>query len=357
MSDGRQIFKALKQSLTKLFPKMDGHEASHFGTLLHMITGMIASKHCHLPKLSGKLSNRAKHESPTMKFKRWLSNNKVNGNIFLPFLEKVLPSFVGKEIKLLIDGSIIGRDSACLMASIVYKKRAIPIAWLVIEGRKGHFSQTHHLELLEILKGILPSGIPITLIGDGEFDGVDFLQTIESYGWHFVVRTSKSAKFNQAGIKVALPKKMKEGQTEYWYDVDFTDEYYGPLTLAAWRYPGKQEIFYLLSSHKNIQFIKECYKKRQIIETFFSDLKTKGFHLQKSHISDLRRLGNLTIVACLSYIWVVLLGNYALNQGLNKMFHRTERCDLSLLQLGFRYLEYLINNELRLPDINFGVLT
>ena len=58
------------------------------------------------------------------------------------------------------------------------------------------------------------------------------------------------------------------------------------------------------------------------------------------------------VAACLGYIWVVLLGKYALDKGINKIFHKTERCDLSLLQLGFRYLEYLINNDLSLPKID-----
>ncbi len=58
------------------------------------------------------------------------------------------------------------------------------------------------------------------------------------------------------------------------------------------------------------------------------------------------------IAASIGYIWLVLLGNYALKQGLNTIFHRADRCDLSLMQLGFRYIEYLTNNNLAMPKIN-----
>ena len=111
----------------------------------------------------------------------------------------------------------------------------------------------------------------------------------------------------------------------------------------------------MLSNHSDAFKIIGFYKLRQRIETLFSDLKTKGFHLHKSHISELRRLSNLIMAACLGYIWLVLLGQYALNTGLNTIFHRTERCDLSLLQLGFRFIEYLINNDKPIPQIKFGV--
>lgn len=34
MSDGSKVFAELKKSLKKVFPKMSGHEAAHFGALL-----------------------------------------------------------------------------------------------------------------------------------------------------------------------------------------------------------------------------------------------------------------------------------------------------------------------------------
>lgn len=82
MSDGRKVLGAVKQSLTKLYPNMTGHEASHFGTMLQMITGMVASNHCHLPKIAGKIKNNIKQESQIKKLKRWLDNKDVNGDLF-----------------------------------------------------------------------------------------------------------------------------------------------------------------------------------------------------------------------------------------------------------------------------------
>lgn len=49
------------------------------------------------------------------------------------------------------------------------------------------------------------------------------------------------------------------------------------------------------------------YKKRFRIETFFSDQKSRGFHIQKSHIEDPKRLSQLIIATCLAYIWIVYL--------------------------------------------------
>ena len=51
-----------------------------------------------------------------------------------------------------------------------------------------------------------------------------------------------------------------------------------------------------------------------------------------------------------SYIWTVYVGALALQKGWNKIIHRTDRCDLSLFQLGKRLLRYLLKEGKAPPD-------
>ena len=91
------------------------------------------------------------------------------------------------------------------------------------------------------------------------------------------------------------------------------------------------------------------YTKRFRIETFFSDQKSRGFHLHQSHISDPQRLSRLFIAACLAYIWIVYLGSVCMKEGLASRIHRSDRCDLSLFQMGLRLLDNLLNEDLPIP--------
>jgi hypothetical protein len=91
------------------------------------------------------------------------------------------------------------------------------------------------------------------------------------------------------------------------------------------------------------------YAKRFRIETFFSDQKSRGFNLHKSHISDPKRLARLMIAACLAYIWIVYLGVVAKRDGWVRIIHRADRCDLSLFRLGLGLLEHLMNEHLAIP--------
>lgn len=91
------------------------------------------------------------------------------------------------------------------------------------------------------------------------------------------------------------------------------------------------------------------YAKHCRIETFFSDQKSRGFHLHQSHLSDPTRLARLLIAACLAYIWIIYLGALCAQDGWRRLIHRGDRCDLSLFQLGLRLLEYLLNEDRAIP--------
>ena len=57
----------------------------------------------------------------------------------------------------------------------------------------------------------------------------------------------------------------------------------------------------------------------------------------------------LLIAACLAYIWVIFLGVKAKRNHWVSIIHRTDRCDLSLFQLGLDLLEHFLNESLSIP--------
>lgn len=177
-----------------------------------MLTGIIQSKNCQLPAMAGKFASKIKRESQVKKFARWMQNKDINANIyFLPFIERLITVLAQDTIYLIFDGSVVARNSACLMASIVYKNRAIPIAWINVEGRKGHFCEEFHIHLLEQVRSMLPANSKVIVVGDGEFDGVNFLQAVVDAGWDFAVRTSKNAILHKQEQKVTLPARLATG--------------------------------------------------------------------------------------------------------------------------------------------------
>jgi hypothetical protein len=135
-------------------------------------------------------------------------------------------------------------------------------------------------------------------------------------------------------------------------NIAFTQEAYGPLMAIVWWGAEYKDPIRPWGVVTNMELEEEAcywYAKRFRIETFFSDQKSWGFNLHKSHISNPNRLARLMIAACLAYIWIVYLGVVAKRDGWVKIIHRADRCDLSLFRLGLSLLDHFMNEHLPIP--------
>ena len=54
------------------------------------------------------------------------------------------------------------------------------------------------------------------------------------------------------------------------------------------------------------------------------------------------------IATCLAYLWVVCLGALVVVRGWLPQIHRTDRCDLSLFQIGLLWIKHCLNEGLPL---------
>ena len=111
----------------------------------------------------------------------------------MPFASLLLESLPKDPLVLAMDGSQVGRGCMTLMLGVIYKKRTLPLCWIVYKGKKGHTTAERHIELLELAKPLIPEDAEVILLGDGEYDNVEMLEWIEEKtNWKFVVRTAKN---------------------------------------------------------------------------------------------------------------------------------------------------------------------
>lgn len=354
MSDNAKVFRAVREKLTKLYPGQPcGNLARRLNTLAGFVSGIVCSKSVNLPKVAEKVPDGNLPASRERKFSRLLSNQLINFEAyFLPFVEIMLSNMEEERLMFAIDGSVVGRGCIVLMVSVIFQGRSLPVTWLVVKAKKGHLKESFHLELLNSLQAIVPNGKQVVILGDGEFDGIGFQQDIKNYGWHYSCRTGENIIITWKDFQFACREALvciKSGQYMMFRNVLFTKENYGPVhVICYWRTDCKGPIF-LVTNFDSAEKACVLYELRFRIETFFSDQKSRGFNIHKSHLSDPDRVFRLLIAACLAYIWIVYLGVVAKRDGWIKIIHRSKRCDLSLFQLGLRLLTYFLNEGMRIP--------
>lgn len=351
MSDNHQRYRSIRTSLSQMYatePK--GMAAKHLNVLASLISGIVGSHSTNYPKIASKVPDRSKLESRVKRYSRFVNEADPKQEIHLmPFAEQLLTNLADHTLVLLMDGSDVGRNCVALMLSVQYRGRALPLGWLVISGKKGHFSQARHLQLVSAVKELVPAGADVVFLGDGEFDGTELQQTLQGFGWKYACRTAHNAILYDGDEFSFQDLLLQPGMCLGIEEVCFTRQRYGPILAVAWWRTGDEEPIYLVSNFDLKEEACHWYQRRFKIETFFSDQKSRGFHLHKSHLSTPSRLARLMLAACLAYLWVVYLGLWSFRQELHKVVHRTDRCDLSLFQLGLRVLEHLLDFNLSIP--------
>src|SRR5512137_2439530 len=92
MSDSRRTYRAIKKAILQLYPtKPQGNLARHLVTLASLVSGIVLSKSCQLPKIASEVPGEVHPDSRTKQFSRWINNEALTFDLyFLPFLAPLL---------------------------------------------------------------------------------------------------------------------------------------------------------------------------------------------------------------------------------------------------------------------------
>lgn len=343
-----KVLKTLKNNLMM-------HHQGHVVSLAMMITGIVMSKKAQLSVMSSEVPVTAKEKSVEMRMRRWVKHEKIDVEVtYLPFAQQIVAALADAPLVLAMDGSTVGRGCMVLMVGVIYKRRALPLAWVVYKGKKGHAPAWRHIEVLEKVKPLIPEGVDVILLGDGEYDNTDMVKWVKCHtDWSFVLRTSSHINVRQGCAWRRVDSFSKEhGSLVVAYHVDFTQTAALPVNLVAWWGTDYEEPIYLITNLPNGSRACWFYKRRFLIETFFSDQKSRGFHIHQSHLSDPMRISRLLVAACLTYIWMICFGLFVIAHNKTGLIDRTDRVDKSLFRLGLDWLKHILKRGLPI-DVHF----
>lgn len=352
MSDARKMNQAITGYLKQI---LEGTvRDSHIHALALMITGLVRGKSSDFEKIGSQSGARAKNPSRVKQIHRFIKNEHVSYEAhYLPFISLVITSLGLSEFRLSIDSSQAGRNCLILTIGLVYKKRVIPLAWLVYKGKKGHSSGEKQLELLSQVQRLLPEGAKVILTGDAEFDGTELLSWLKAQpNWEYACRTAKNSQVRASkGVDWHALADIAPvaGESRQLNNLYFTRQEVRSVNIAfIWNEQEAQHL-YLVTSSETLSQTQQWYRRRFKIETLFADVKSRGFGLDKSGIRHPERLARFVIALFLAYIWLIYLGVLVIQDKKLDLIARTDRFVHSLFQLGRLYLNRILEEAWPIP--------
>jgi hypothetical protein len=169
------------------------------------------------------------------------------------------------------------------------------------------------------LRPLIPESTrQVIFLGDGEFDGTTLQQTLAGFGWKYVSRTASNITIypDDEPFQIdMLAAMLPEGHCKGLQNCHITHKQYGPVTVVAWWAEGQSEPIFLVTNFLSAPKACDYYAMRFTIETFFSDQKSRGFNIDKSHLSCPQRLTRLMFASCLAYLWIIFFWYLGTGEG------------------------------------------
>ncbi len=101
--------------------------------------------------------------------------------------------------------------------------------------------------------------------------------------------------------------------------------------------------YLILASNQHCQAALEVYKERWGIEVLFANLKSRGFHLEETHLIHQDRIEKLIALLAIAGTWAHLIGQWIEKTNPLKV-KKHGRMEKSRFRYGLDHLQYVLLN-------------
>mgnify|MGYP000374427690 FL=1 len=122
----------------------------------------------------------------------------------------------------------------------------------------------------------------------------------------------------------------------------------GKVNIGYFHQKGYKDPLCLVTNFELMEEVHQYYKKRFLIETFFSDIKSRGFNAQKSKLEDPERINTLLIPLCLNYIFTIQQAIQAFLQKMVAELTFEDKKEASLFTIGRRMITHCEVNSINM---------
>lgn len=285
---------------------------SRLACLAQMIQALICVRTINLTQIAAAFQADCKEESTYRRICRFFTDFTFDLSAIAPFILKLFS--LDHKCILIFDRTSWkwGKTPInILMLSIGYKGISIPFFWSVLD-LEGNSCLRDRTSLFKRALKRFPADRIEVFLADREFVGKEWFNYLIQNKIPFIIRVKDSYLIKSADdhslkkIRAFLKqfgrkKKVCNLMVEMWGKQLF-------LSFQKGRKGSKEPM--ILVSNRSFQDPLKLYRKRWGIETLFGCLKTRGFRLEDTHVTDPDKIERMIFVLTLAFCWALRAGEF-----------------------------------------------
>jgi len=340
----------LSDTLTEFFgSNMNLARIKFFGLF---ITALCKVQTVCFEKLACSFDVASNQGSSLRRIQRFMAGYCLNTDLIARFVFALLPH--SPPYRLVLDRTnwkFGSKDINVLMLGIVYRGVAFPVLYTMMP-KFGNSSTRERIDLINRFVRLFGQDKIECLLADREFVGSKWLEFLNSLAipYHIRIRENFYVSIPRNGhrIKVStLFGHLRVNQSDFHKGIVCINGQLCYLSASmVLNKQGKPELQVIVSFNKPDQ-AQSIYKERWQIETAFKALKSSGFNIEDTHLTDLERINKLFALVIIAFAWVYKAGIY-LNELIPIKIKKHGRKAKSIFKYGLNY----IANVLFLNDLD-----
>jgi hypothetical protein len=264
-------------------------------------------------KIAQGFDNIVEHESNLRRVQRFFAEFAFDPLVFTKLIYNLLPDEPPYMLSMDRTNWKFGKtDINILMLSVCYKGVSIPLIWKLLPKRGNSNAKERNAVLNTYIQFFGSENIK-AFMADREFIGEDWFNDLIIQEVPFYIRIRNNMMVHQGGktpIKAAwLFNNLKPGTYKHYSKLYYLGKNLVYLSGCKVfdKASGKVEFVIIASFNQQDQALIN-YKERWQIETMFRAMKSSGFNLEDTHLTDLERLSKLLAVVAIAFVWAYLAG-------------------------------------------------
>jgi hypothetical protein len=348
---GRQIISILYPMLSE---KMNLARIKFLGLF---ICALYKVQTVCFEQLANAFESKSQRSSSLRRIQRFMSDYVLDTDLIACLIFKMLPH--RPPYRLVMDRTNwkFGKKNInVLTLAIVYQGIAFPILIKMLDKRGNSHTQ-ERISMMKKYEQLFGYQTVDCLLADREFIGEDWINylNINQLRYYIRVRENFYVDNPRTGKRFKvfwIFNGLKCGESSFLSRIFRVNGQFCYLSASKIKNKSGVAQLQIIMSFNKPELSKKIYKERWQIESTFKALKTSGFNIEDTHLTDLERIEKLFSLVMIAFAWAYVIGVFA-NENIKPIrILKHGRKSKSFFKYGLQFIVNEILNPVKSMDFN-----